>query len=106
MVSSDWSTDAEGYLLDWQQWQPAFAEQAAARLGILLEDAHWELLQMLREHYGEFLSAPPMRLLTRLVTLRLGADKGNSRYLYRLFPDGPAKQGSLLAGLPKPVSCI
>ena len=80
--------------------------EPAVLLGLTLGDAHWQLLHMLREHYREFQVAPPMRLLTKVVAARLGADFGNSRYLYRLFPDGPAKQGSLLAGLPKPVSCI
>ena len=37
---------------------------------------------------------------------RFGPDKGSSRYLYRLFPDGPARQACRYAGLPKPVSCI
>ena len=35
-----------------------------------------------------------------------GEEKGNSRYLQRLFPGGPAKQISKIAGLPKPVKCI
>lgn len=106
MTNPAWDTDAAGYLLEWQLWQRSFAEQAAARLGLELSAEHWELIEFLREHYAEFLTAPPMRLLARVVAARLGPDKGNSRYLYRLFPDGPAKQGSLLAGLPKPLSCI
>ncbi|EAS40433.1 TusE/DsrC/DsvC family sulfur relay protein, partial [Photobacterium profundum] len=33
-------------------------------------------------------------------------EKGSSRYLYKLFIKGPAKQATKLAGLPKPVKCI
>jgi tRNA 2-thiouridine synthesizing protein E len=36
----------------------------------------------------------------------LGEDKGNSLYLYTLFPKGPAKQATKIAGLPKPARCI
>ncbi|MBN6712224.1 TusE/DsrC/DsvC family sulfur relay protein, partial [Haemophilus haemoglobinophilus] len=28
------------------------------------------------------------------------------RYLQRLFPEGPAKKATKLAGLPKPVKCL
>lgn len=104
--SVDPVTDADGHLLDWQQWSPEFAQRIAQQLRLDLGPAHWELIELLRDHYTQFRAAPPMRLLTRLVATRLGPEKGNSRYLYQLFPDGPGKQGSLLAGLPKPVSCI
>ena len=50
--------------------------------------------------------APPMRVLVKAVAVRLGSEKGESRYLYRLFPEGPAKQACRYAGLPRPVSCI
>lgn len=98
--------DAHGHLCDWQLWTPEIARVLAAEEQLELDAAHWEILEFLRAHYAQFAEAPPMRLLTRAVGARLGADKGNSRYLYRLFPEGPAKQGSKLAGLPKPLSCI
>jgi tRNA 2-thiouridine synthesizing protein E len=47
-----------------------------------------------------------MRALVRAVRERLGTDQGSSRFLYRLFPDGPGTQGCRYAGLPRPVSCI
>ena len=37
---------------------------------------------------------------------KFGPDKGNSQYLYELFPYGPAKQACKVAGLPKPTGCI
>lgn len=102
----DFQTNTEGFLLDWQAWRPEFAAQAAGREGLVLTPEHMELLQFLRSHFQEFGFVPPMRLMAKAVAKSLGAEKASSRYLYQLFPDGPAKQGSKLAGLPKPVSCI
>ena len=102
---TDWSIK-NGYLVDFSQWQPEFAKAQAQADALELTEAHWELLNFLRAYYLEFDMAPPMRLLTKAVAMRLGADKGNSLYLYTLFPDGPAKQACRYAGLPKPTSCI
>ena len=101
----DWSTK-NGYLVDSTQWRPEFAEVQAHSDALILTPAHWELLNFLRAYFLEFDMAPPMRLLTKAVAMRLGAEKGNSLYLYTLFPDGPAKQACRYAGLPKPTSCI
>ncbi len=99
-------TDKLGYLLDRGDWTPALADAMAARDGIALTPAHWEIIDFVREHDAAFGEPPPMRLLVKAIGKRLGPDKGNSRYLYRLFPEGPAKQVCRYAGLPKPVSCI
>ncbi len=98
--------DTLGYLTDPTAWDRDFAESRAALDGLELGPEHWQILELLRRHHAEYGSAPPMRLLTRLVSRQLGAELGNSRALYRLFPDGPAKMACKYAGLPKPVSCI
>ena len=98
--------DARGYLLHYGDWSEALAVAFAAADGIDLTPEHWEVIALLREHHERFRIAPPMRLLVKEIGRRLGVDKASSRYLYRLFPDGPAKQACRYAGLPKPVSCI
>lgn len=99
-------TDRLGYLLDPADWSPEVARLMAEADGIELDDAHWEIIDFVRGYYQEFETEPPMRLLVKAIAKRLGPDKGNSRYLYRLFPEGPAKQVCRYAGLKKPVSCI
>jgi len=47
-----------------------------------------------------------VRVLTKAVGKKMGKDKGNSKYLYGLFPYGPAKQACRYAGLPKPTGCV
>ena len=99
-------TDAQGYLRDRDDWEPQVALVMAEADGIELTPAHWEIIEFVQAYFDEFQDAPPMRLLVKAVAKRLGPEKGNSRYLYRLFPEGPAKQVCRYAGLPKPVSCI
>ena len=98
--------DEKGYLLDWQSWSRAVAVEWAARDGLTLEDDHWAVIDLLRDYYGEYEIAPPMRALLKLLRARLGDAALGSRELYRLFPEGPAKQACRYAGLPRPVSCI
>lgn len=99
-------TDREGYLANLADWSPAVAEAMAGHDELTLTDNHWQVITFLREYYEEYAFAPAVRILTRAVAKKLGKDKGNSRYLYQLFPQGPAKQACRYAGLPKPTGCI
>ncbi|MFN2167138.1 MAG: TusE/DsrC/DsvC family sulfur relay protein [Anaerolineae bacterium] len=98
--------DEDAYLLDWRHWSPAVAETMAAADGLDLQPEHWQVLDILRAYYQEYEIAPPMRALIRILKQRTGDDRFASRQLYRLFPQGPAKQACRYAGLPRPVSCI
>ena len=99
-------TDKLGYLLNVDDWQPAMAPLLAASENIELTDGHWEVVNFVREFYLEFNTSPAIRALVKAMATKLGADKGNSRYLHRLFPKGAAKQATKIAGLPKPAKCL
>ena len=99
-------TDEEGYLANLNEWEPGVAEVMAKEDGVDLNDEHWEIINFLREYYEEYQIAPAVRVLTKAVGKKLGKDKGNSKYLYSLFPYGPAKQACRYAGLPKPTGCV
>jgi dissimilatory sulfite reductase related protein len=99
-------TDEEGYIQNLEDWSPEVAEQMAHEDGLELTENHWEVINFLREYYEEYQIAPAVRVLTRAIGKRLGPDKGNSKYLYQLFPYGPAKQACKYAGLPKPTGCV
>lgn len=99
-------TDSEGYLKDTTQWSEAMADVIAAQEGITLAVEHWEVVRFVREFYLEFNTSPAIRMLVKAMANKFGEEKGNSRHLYRLFPKGPAKQATKIAGLPKPVKCI
>lgn len=101
-----YETDEEGYLTNLPDWTVDVANHIAATENIEMSDQHWEVVNFLREYYEEYQIAPAVRVLTKAIGKKLGADKGNSQYLYELFPYGPAKQACKIAGLPKPTGCV
>jgi len=98
--------DEEGYITDISIWSPELAELIAEDENIEMSDDAWEVVNFLRSYYEEYQIAPAVRVLTKAIKKKLGPDKGNSKYLYELFPYGPAKQACKIAGLPKPTGCI
>ncbi len=101
-----YEVDEEGYLVDLSSWDEDIAVKMAELDDAELTDAHWEVMNFLREYYDEYQIAPAVRVLTKAIGKKLGKDKGNSKYLYELFPYGPAKQACKYAGLPKPTGCV
>ncbi|MCW8327703.1 sulfurtransferase TusE [Photobacterium sp. SDRW27] len=99
-------TDAHGYLKNVDDWAVELVPLLAKEEGIEMSEAHWEVVHFVRDFYKEFNTSPAIRMLVKAMAKKYGEEKGNSRYLYKLFPKGPAKQATKLAGLPKPVKCI
>ncbi|MEH6463736.1 MAG: TusE/DsrC/DsvC family sulfur relay protein [Shewanella psychromarinicola] len=99
-------TDHQGYLNNVNDWQESMAVVIAATENIELTEQHWEVIRFVRDFYLEYKTSPAIRVLVKAIGQRLGADKGNSKYLYTLFPIGPAKQATKIAGLPKPAKCL
>ena len=98
--------DEEGYIQDISLWSEELAELIAEDENIEMTDEHWEVVNFLREYYEEYQIAPAIRVLIKAMKKSFGAEKGNNKYLYTLFPYGPAKQACKIAGLPKPTGCV
>lgn len=90
--------DDEGYLEDYKQWNEDIAKEIAKEEGIDLTDKHWEVLKYIREQYETGAS----------LTIRKVGKSGitDIKELYKLFPGGPLKKSSRIAGIPKPTSCV
>ena len=99
-------TDKQGYLLDSNDWCEELAPIIAEQENITLSKQHWEVVHFVRDFYLESNTSPAIRMLVKAMAQKLGEEKGNSMYLYKLFPKGPAKQATKIAGLPKPARCI
>lgn len=98
--------DQDACLCSLADWSSQVAQALAAREGMELTDAHWEVLYLLQQFYTQFQLSPANRALVKYVALNLGKDKGNSLYLNGLFNGMPAKLAARLAGLPKPANCF
>jgi tRNA 2-thiouridine synthesizing protein E len=98
--------DEEGYLLNLDDWNEELCKFLAKKENVDLTEAHWEVIHFLREYYEEYQIAPMIRVLTKAIGKKLGPEKGNNKYLYELYPEGPAKQACKFAGLPKPTGCV
>lgn len=93
-------TDEQGFLLE-ASFDDEVVRLIAAAEGIALTEAHWEVINYLRDEYREHGHTPNFRnMLKGLSQLRPEID---SKYLYDLFPVGPAKQGPKVAALPQPL---
>jgi tRNA 2-thiouridine synthesizing protein E len=99
VAGQELATDGEGYLLEPDERDETVQAIAAAE-GVTLTDAHWEVIRYLRDAYRQDGHTPNFRaMLKGFQAIRPEAD---SKYLYDLFPVGPAKQGAKIAGLPQP----
>ncbi len=98
--------DAKGYLINGEDWDVEVAERMAIADGVSLTAEHWVILEIFRDYFVRFEIEPPMRALIIETRKKLGDEKGTSRFLYQLFPQGPTTQACRYAGLPRPLSCV
>ncbi|MEI4220158.1 MAG: TusE/DsrC/DsvC family sulfur relay protein [Candidatus Dasytiphilus stammeri] len=105
-TSNNLARDDEGFLKNREDWTESVAKFIALEEGIDLSDEHWEVVHLVRTFYINFNTVPTVYILVKALSRKFGKDKGNSRYLFRLFPQGPTRQAAKIAGLPKPVRCL
>lgn len=103
---TQYPTDEFGYLKNLDDWSEQVAQAIAEKDQIHLTESHWEIIWAVRDFYQEYKTSPAIRMLVKTLAQKFGEEKGNSRYLQKLFPEGPAKQATKIAGLPKPAKCL
>ncbi|MDO9548630.1 MAG: TusE/DsrC/DsvC family sulfur relay protein [Candidatus Marinimicrobia bacterium] len=95
----DVNVNEEGYLTDHSQWNREIGEAIAKEEGIELTGQHWKVLEFLQNEVKTNGALPTIRRLTKSGVV-------DTKTLYQLFPDGPMKKASKIAGLEKPASCV
>ena len=92
--------DEDGFIQEPEKWSTGVAEDLAKTEEVeSMGDDHWNLVNYIRDYYLQFGVAPPVRMLCK----KTGFDL---KYIYELFPGGPAKGACKVAGLPKPTGCV
>ena len=100
------ATDEEGYITNLGDWTPELGDVIAKAEGLEMDDERWAVVNFLRDYYEEYQIAPAVRVLIKAIKKSMGPEVGNNKYMYELFPYGPAKQACKIAGLPKPTGCV
>lgn len=92
------SCNDQGYLTQLDQWNKEIGIEIAKEENIEMSDKHWEVIAFLQQQ---------CRKEVPLSVRKIGkSGVVNIKEFYQLFPDGPLKKSSRIAGIPKPVSCI
>jgi len=88
----------EGYFTDPSQWTKEMAVEMAKEYSIELTETHFQIIEFLRQRH----------MAGEALTIRRVGNAGivDIKGLYQLFPGGPLKISSKLAGIPKPSSCV
>ncbi|MEW6164156.1 MAG: TusE/DsrC/DsvC family sulfur relay protein [Pseudomonadota bacterium] len=99
-------TDAEGFLANLEDWSEDVAITLSQQDELALGEKHWQVIKWIRDYYAENATAPNLRVMTKLIGNDLGDEFSDKKYLFDLFPYGPAKQAARYAGMPKPTGCV
>ena len=90
--------DDEGYLTDFSQWTQEVGAAIAAENNIVMTPRHWEVIAYLQNEHKNNVA---------LSIRKIGkSDVLDIKEFYQLFPQGPLKTSTKIAGIPKPASCI
>ncbi len=92
------NVNEEGYLTDLNQWTKEIALEIAEKEGVTMQDKNWEVISWIQDQYRNEVSLSIRKVGKSGVT--------NIKEFYALFPNGPLKKASKIAGIPKPASCI
>lgn len=88
----------DGYLTDFSQWDKTIGNEIAQTEGIDMTTRHWEVITWIQ---NQVQADKPLSIR--------GIKKSgliDIKEFYALFPKGPLKLATKIAGVPKPKSCI
>ena len=103
MKLSSCDRDAEGYLVDPDDWTPEIGVELAKEENLELTDAYWSILKFVRSYWKENQIIPDIRHVDSYIAKNLGITKKQAKdHLFELFPYGYVKQTCKIAGMRRP----
>ena len=91
-------TTEDGYLEDFSLWNKEMGEEIAKNENLEMTDRHWEVITWIQEQIKAEKSLSVRGIKKSGVV--------DIKEFYALFPGGPLKISTKIAGVPKPKSCI
>jgi tRNA 2-thiouridine synthesizing protein E len=102
-MSTTLSRDAEGYLINPDDWNEEIARQLSVEEGIEINDTFWSVLRFMRQYYNEHSIAPDVRHVIGYLAVERQCDKKEAKQLvFKMFPYGYVKQACKIAGMKRP----
>jgi tRNA 2-thiouridine synthesizing protein E len=99
-VEVDCPTCPEGFLRDTTDWSREVARALALKNDLgPLTDAHFKIIEFVREYYLRAGDGPPVVKIARATGM-------SAKQICTLFPCGVARGAYRLAGLPRPSGCF
>lgn len=98
LANREIDVNEEGYLVEFSQWDREVCECIAGECHVVMTERHYEVVEYLQEKHK---NEEPLSIR--------GIKKSgviDVKEFYNLFPGGPLKISTKIAGIPKPKSCI
>lgn len=102
---SAYERDAEGYLVNPDDWSQEIAVELATEENLVLTDDYWSVFGFVRDYWEEHKVIPDIRHVVDHMAKEQGTDKKSAKQqLFQLFPYGYVKQACKIAGMRRPRS--
>lgn len=103
MQSTLYVRDADGYIVDPEDWNENYALDLAAEENLELTDEYWQVLHFMRGYWEQHKVAPDVRHVIKYLAGVSNIDKKLAKkHLFNLFPYGYVKQACKIAGMKRP----
>ena len=99
MIGKPIHINEEGFLTEYNEWDPAIGKVLAEQIGVEMTDEHWKIINFLREDFKTEGDTATSRRVQTVGGVPV-------KIQFELFPKKPAKKMAYIAGLPKPKGCV